>query len=140
MNAVGKPRPLPRGEERTWYEGAAQGQLLIQRCTACGRAIFYPRAVCPQCHAPDPAWIAASGGGTLHSYSVLHRAGTPGWEADVPYVVALIDLDEGVRVMGNVLDAVPSTVRIGMRVHVTFQDRGEGLVVPQWTPDAESAS
>ena len=131
--AVAKPGPTPRGEERTWFEAAAERRLLIQRCSACGAAVFFPRSVCPVCHDDALGWADAAGTGTVYSYTVLHRAGKPGWEGDVPYVVALIELDEGPRLMGNLLEADLAQVRIGMPVRVTFEQRG-ALTVPQWVP------
>ena len=131
--AVAKPGPTPRGEERTWFEAAAEGRLLIQRCGACGAAVFFPRSVCPVCHDDALEWADAAGTGTVYSYTVLHRAGKPGWEADVPYVVALIELDEGPRLMGNLLEFDLAQLRIGMPVRVTFEQR-DALTVPQWVP------
>jgi uncharacterized protein len=90
--------------------------------------------VCPVCHDAALEWADAAGTGTLYSYTVLHRAGKPGWEEDVPYVVALIELDEGPRLMGNLLDVDPAQVRIGMPVRVTFEQRDATLTVPQWVP------
>ncbi|MBW3609857.1 MAG: Zn-ribbon domain-containing OB-fold protein [Actinobacteria bacterium] len=131
--AIAKLGPTLRGEERTWFEAAAEGRLLIQRCGTCGAAVFFPRSVCPVCHDDALEWADAAGTGTVYSYTVLHRAGKPGWEADVPYVVALIELDEGPRLMGNLLEVELPQVRIGMPVRVTFEQR-DALTVPQWVP------
>lgn len=130
---VAKPVPTPRGEERAWFEAAADGRLLIQRCGACAATVFFPRSVCPVCHDDALEWAGAAGTGIVYSFTVLHRAGKPGWEADVPYVVALIELEEGPRMMGNLLEVDPAQVRIGMPVRVTFEQR-DALTVPQWVP------
>lgn len=132
--AVAKPAPAPRGEERAWFEAAAEERLLIQRCGACDAAVFFPRSVCPVCHDDALEWVDAAGIGTVYSYTVLHRAGKPGWEADVPYVVALIELEEGPRMMGNLLNVEPAAVHIGMPVRVIFERRDDSLTVPQWVP------
>lgn len=132
--ADAKPAPTPRGEERTWFEAAAAGRLVIQQCAVCRAAVFFPRSVCPVCHDDALEWADAAGTGTVYSYTVLHRAGKPGWEADVPYLVALIELDEGPRLMGNLLDIDPDEVYVGMPVRVTFERRDDTLTVPQWVP------
>lgn len=129
-----KPRPTLRGEEAPFYAAAAEGRLVLQRCPSCGRIVSYPRTLCPHCHDGAPEWIDASGRGTVYSFSVLHRAGSPGFEADVPYVVALVDLEEGVRMMANLMNVPAEQVEIGMPVSVTFERRADDLVVPQFEP------
>ena len=129
-----KPRPPLRGEEALFYAAAAEGRLVIQRCPSCGRFVFYPRTLCPHCHDAAPEWIDASGRGTVYSFSILHRSGSPGFEDDVPYVVALVDLEEGVRMMANVVNVASQQVEIGMPVSVTFERRADDFVVPQFEP------
>ena len=135
MSREGRPKPLPepRGEERWFFDAAAGGHVGLCRCGSCGRA-FLPRAVCPFCWTADPEPVTASGLGSVYSFTVCHRAGMPGFEADVPYVVGLIELEEGVRLLANVLQVDPAAVAIGMPVKAVFEDRGEGLVVPQFAP------
>lgn len=127
-----KPRPQLRGEEAPFYAAAADGRLVLQRCPSCVRIVFYPRTLCPHCHVGTPEWIDASGRGRVYSFSVLHRAGSPGFEANVPYVVALVDLEEGVRMLANLVNVPPGEVEIGMSVSVTFERRAEDFVVPQF--------
>ena len=129
-----KPRPQLRGEEAPFYGAAADGRLVLQRCPSCERIVFYPRTLCPHCHHGTPDWIDASGRGRVYSFSVLHRAGSPGFEANVPYVVALVDLEEGVRMLANLVNVPPEEVEIGMPVSVTFERRAEDFVVPQFEP------
>jgi uncharacterized OB-fold protein len=128
-----KRRPVPRGEERHFFDAAAEGHVGLSRCRSCGRA-FLPRAVCPFCFTEAPEPVFAAGLGTVHSFTVCHRAGAPGFEQDVPYVVALVELDEGVRLVSNIVSVPPASVRIGMPVRAVFEDRGEGLVVPLFEP------
>lgn len=132
-SAPAKPRPFPRGEEKAWFEAAAEGWLALGSCRSCG-AWFLPRTVCPKCWSQDVEIARSSGRGEVYSFTVLHRAGRPGFEDDVPYVVALIETEEHVRVLTNLVGVDPGVVRIGMQVEVTFEDRGEGLTVPQFTP------
>ena len=129
----GKAIPFPRGEERAWFDGAREGRLALTRCRACG-AWSLPRVVCPQCWSQDVEVATASGRGEIYSYTVLHRAGRPGFEADVPYVVALVALDEGPRVMTTIVGVEPADVRIGCRVRALFERRGE-LAFPVFTPE-----
>lgn len=138
-----KPIPQLRGEERPFFAAAAEGRLAIQRCSECGQNVFFPRTVCPHCHRGRPEWIDAAGAGTVYSFSVVARSAIPGYADEVPYVVALVELDEGVRLMANIVNVAPDEVRIGMPVRTTFERRrdgaGEELAVPQFEP-AEGAA
>lgn len=129
------PRPLPARDNvsSAYWDGCAAGKLLIQRCTACGAHQFYPRAMCTAC-AGEPEWVESSGQGVVHTFTVLHQNKTPPWGALGPYVVAMVELDEGVRMMTNIIDAEPGEVRIGMRVAVEFIEAGEDVVIPVFVP------
>ncbi|MBX6352530.1 MAG: Zn-ribbon domain-containing OB-fold protein [Thermoflavifilum sp.] len=126
--AHGIPRPVEDADSRPFWEGCREGVLRIQRCASCGRHVFYPRLLCPHCFSDQLSWVEASGAGRIHTYTVVHRAFGP-FQADVPYVVALVDLDEGVRMMTRILGD-RSSVRIGARVRVEFVEADEGLVLP----------
>jgi hypothetical protein len=129
----GKAVPFPRGEERAWFDGAREERLALTRCRACG-AWSTPRVVCPKCWSQDVEVATASGKGEIYSYTVLYRAGRPGFGADVPYVVALVALDEGPRVMTTVVGVEPEQVRIGTRVRAVFERRGD-IAFPVFTPE-----
>ncbi|MBI5445910.1 MAG: Zn-ribbon domain-containing OB-fold protein [Deltaproteobacteria bacterium] len=96
------PRPLIDDDSRSFWEGAREQRLMIQRCGDCGKAVFYPRCICPHCFSEKLSWIQASGRGRIHSYTVVHRA-LPPFKDQTPYVVALIDLEEGVRMISRVV-------------------------------------
>jgi len=130
------PNPVPQPESRAFWEGAARGELRIPQCTACGRPHFYPRRFCPYCHADGIQWVRASGRGALHSFTIVHRAFVPRFAGSIPYVPALIDLDEGVRMPSRLLHDAPdpAAIRIGMRVSVRFVDAADGLKVPVFAP------
>lgn len=130
---MAKPRPAPSAETRPFWEACARGELLYQYCTACSRAQFYPRAHCAACQAPRPEWRRSAGLGSVYSHTTVHRAPTPAFKPMVPYVIALVDLDEGFRMMMNVLDCEPSTVAIGARVRVVFRE-SDGALLPQAVP------
>jgi uncharacterized OB-fold protein len=112
--------PVPDAVSLPFWEGIAEGVLRVQRCGACGRHVFYPRAVCPYCASSELDWVDASGRGQIHSYTVVHRA-PPEYRDEVPYVVALVELDEGVRMMTRLVDVEPAAVRVDLPVEVAIQ-------------------
>jgi uncharacterized OB-fold protein len=127
-------RPLPAKDpvSAPYWEAAARGELLIQRCPACGNRQHYPRAACTQCGA-TPEWERASGRGTIHTYTVIRQNHARPFRDELPYVVAMVELEEGPRVMGNV-DGPVDDVHIGMPVEVYFQTAEEDLGIPFWRP------
>ena len=116
-------------DSRPYWEGLAQGELRIQRCDACARAIFYPRALCPHCFSARLSWIVASGKGIIYSYTVAHQAFGP-FAAEAPFVVAIVELEEGVRMMTRIIDAPREHITIGAAVQVTFATVGEHFTLP----------
>jgi len=106
------------GPERTYQDKLAQGVFEIQRCAGCGKHVFYPRVLCPHCGADRLEWIAPSGRGTVYSTTVVRRKETDGGD----YNVALIDLEEGPRMMSRVVTVAPTAVRIGMTVKARVTD------------------
>lgn len=112
-----RPYPVPDRDTAPFWEGAAAGRLRIQRCTDCGRHVFYPRAVCPHCTGDALEWVTASGRGVVHSFTTVHRTAEE-FREEVPFTVALIDLQEGVRMMARLDHARPV---VGMAVEVTFE-------------------
>ena len=118
-------------ETRFWLEGAAAGELRIQRCAECGSLRHPPRPMCPTCHSLRWETVRASGKGTVYSYVVYHHRPPSGLE--VPYAVLLVELEEGTRVVGNLVGADPGSVHVGDPVEVVFvSDDGDDLVLPQW--------
>lgn len=127
-----KPVPVPDADSRAYWAGANQNEFRLQRCRDCGKAQFYARSVCRHCQGHALAWQVAAGLGRVASFSVIHRAPTPAFAGDAPYVLALVDLDEGVRFMCNVLRCDPASVRIGLRVRLCFESRpGSEQKIPQ---------
>ncbi|GLZ09215.1 hypothetical protein Acsp03_66810 [Actinomadura sp. NBRC 104412] len=125
--------PMIDADTRPYWDGVARGELLLQHCLSCTRAIFYPRAVCPLCFSTELEWRPASGTGTVYSYTVLRRA-FGRFATNPPTVVALVDLDEGVRMMTHLVEVDPADVRIGSRVKVTVKTVEDGLSLPCFTP------
>jgi uncharacterized protein len=131
--AEGRPfRPAIGPDTRFFWDGARDGELRVQRCAECGRLRHPPGPMCPACHATEHDHVVANGRGTVHSYVVHHHPPVPG--RTPPFVVALVDLEEGVRVVGNLLDCPPGQVRIGMPVELVFEQVDEELTLPQWRP------
>jgi uncharacterized protein len=124
---------LPDPDSEPYWQGAAAGELRYQRCGHCDAAIFYPRALCTNCGAPDPDWSVSEGLGTVYAVSVVHRP-PPSFAGQAPYAVLLVDLDEGFRMMSRFVDATPDTVSVGDRVRVIFQDGPDGRPTPYFTP------
>ncbi|MFE4855621.1 Zn-ribbon domain-containing OB-fold protein [Streptomyces sp. NPDC056670] len=111
---------------RPYWDAAAEGRLLIRHCAACDRAHHYPREFCPYCWSEDVRWRPASGRATLYTWSVVHRNDLPPFGDRVPYVAAVVDLDEGPRMMTEVVGCAEADLRIGMELHVTFRSDAEG--------------
>lgn len=134
------PLPLPvpvmdRVSEPYW-RAAAERRLVLCACTRCGTPMFYPRIACPSCGSDRLEWREATGAGTLYAFSVVHRAPDQAFRARVPYVIGLVDLDEGPRMMTNIVDCPVEAVRIGMRVAVCFEARTDQITLPQFRPAA----
>jgi hypothetical protein len=126
-----RPLPAPDSNERPFFEAAARGELLYQRCPQCRHAQFYPRAACTACGA-DPEWATAAGRGTVHTYTVVRQNGMPPFKDQLPYVVAMIELPEGVRMMGNVTDCDADEVGVGAPVEAYAVEFEVGLALPFW--------
>ena len=124
-----KPIPRPSPETRTFWEAAKEKRLLLPQCNHCGRFFFPPAQRCRYCLSTDIAWVESKGMGRIYSFVVYHRSYHPSFEADIPYVVAIVELDEGVRLLSNIVGTPPETVRCDQRVRVTFMER-EGASIP----------
>jgi uncharacterized OB-fold protein len=129
------PLPVPTPETRPFWDAARRHELCLQRCRTCGRYLFYPRVACPHCFGPELEWRRVSGRGTLHTFTVVHR-GQRGFPLGPPYVIAIVELDEGVRLMTNLVDvaADPAAIRIGMPVEVVFEDVSPEIALPRFRP------
>jgi uncharacterized OB-fold protein len=134
-----KPLPGPDGVSSPYWAGVAGGRLLVQRCPECGKRQFYPRALCIACGG-TPEFEEASGSGSVHTFTVIRQNGLPPFTSELPYVVAMVDLDEGPRVMGNVTGCPPEDVYIGMRLRAYGVEAEPGVAIPQWEPDPGPAT
>lgn len=132
------PVPLPTPETAPYWEGTKAGELRLPYCTDCAAFFFYPRPFCPSCNSDDVQWRTASGLGRLASYNINHRP-FPAFNTDQPQVIALVRLDEGVRLMSNIVgvEPRPENLPLGLRLRVQFEPRGDQML-PVFTPEKES--
>lgn len=128
------PLPRPYQDTEAYWAAAREHRFVIQRCKTCGEHQFYPRGVCSHCLSSDLEWMDASGRGTVYSYSVNYRAPHPGFADDLPFVLAIVELEEGPRMMTNIVDCDPESVTIGMAVTVTFDDVTDEVTLPKFRP------
>ena len=129
-----KASPKPTPETAPYWDACNRGELRIQRCNTCERAFFYPRAACPNCTSSDVTWITASGRARLHTYLINHRP-APGFEGEAPYAIAVVELEEGPRMMTNIVGVpnIPEQLELDMPLEVRFEARGDQMV-PVFTP------
>src|ERR1041385_4142676 len=132
MPSPSKPAPRATPETQPLWDGTASGELRLQRCQSCDAYYFPPRPFCPSCLGDDVAWETISGRGTLHSYVINHRP-APGW--DEPYAIAVVQLDEGPRMMTNIvgIENTPDNLVLDMALEVAFEPRGD-MALPVFQP------
>lgn len=131
---VTKPVPLPDSISAPFFDGARQGRLMLQCCAACGKWSFPVRERCPHCFAAKLEWRQASGRGTLYTFAIMHQVMNPGFAGAVPYNIAQIDLEEGVRMTSNVVGIPNNALKIGMKLEAIFEDVGQDVSLPKFRP------
>ena len=128
MGEYQKPLPIPNEDTKPFWDGLKEHKLRIQKCSQCGQFRFPPRIICPYCMSLESEWVEVEGRATVYAFTVVHRAYTPAYESELPYVVAIVELEEGVRLVTNIVGCKPQQVAIGMRVELSFED-----VTPEFT-------
>ncbi len=128
--------PSMTADTQFFWDGVKEHKLLVQRCTECGRLRHPPRPMCPHCRALEWDTVEASGRGTVYSFVMPHHPPMPGF--DGPYVVALVDLEEGTRLVTNLVDLAPEQVSVGMPVRVRYEEFDGGVVLPLFGPEETS--
>jgi uncharacterized OB-fold protein len=130
-----KPVPATDPDSAPFWAGCREHRLLLQQCNACGAFRYPPGPLCPHCRGRESEWVQSAGRGRVYSWIVVtHPVPKEVYAADVPYVVALIELDEGVRIASNIVGCAPADVRGDMRVEVRFDDLAPGVTLPRFTP------
>lgn len=131
---IDRPVPVPDAATGPYWAAAQEGRLVMPRCADCGKYHFYPHPLCPHCSSAKLEWTTVSGRGTLYSYTVVHRAPSPAFAAEVPYVVAVVELAEGPRLMSNLAGCAPEAASIGMPLQVAFRKLSESVTLPVFKP------
>jgi uncharacterized OB-fold protein len=129
---------VPTPETAEYWAGCRRHELVIQRCKDCATYQFYPRALCTACASRSLEWIKASGRGKVRSFTVVRRAVSAEYSSDVPYVVALIELEEGPTMMSNVVGCDAEQVSMDMPVEVAFEEWTVEVTVPMFKPRANA--
>jgi uncharacterized OB-fold protein len=129
-----KPLPYLDEENRPWWEALKRHELYIQKCEECGALRYYPRAQCPYCLSPRTEWVRCSGKGTIWTFTVMHQNQAAGFRDSLPYVMAMIDLAEGLKMMTNIVDCPPEQVKIGMPVEVVYEDVTSEVTLAKFRP------
>ena len=135
---AGRPVPAPSGVAAEYFAAVETGELRYQDCPSCGHRQFYPRQLCAGCGG-EPVWAVSSGRGRVHTFTVVRQNLSPPFASLVPYVLAVVELEEGPRLMGNVTDCQVEDVKIGMAVEAYAVRVREGLGVPFWRPQVGSS-
>ena len=133
MSSLPTRPPVRTVETEPFWAGCAEGRLVLPRCDRCRHWIWYPRTFCPACAGTDVSWTEVSGDATVYSCTVVRR-GTGPYRDHAPYVLAYVELAEGPRVMTNIVDVDPESVRIGQPVRVVFDPAGDADALPRFAP------
>jgi len=136
MDTPAPRKPVPTIDEwtRPYWDAARAGKLTIQRCGDCGRHVFYPRHSCPFCSSDRLEWIQASGRGAVYTFTVVHNNAPSPFLGDMPFVIAVVRLEEGVQMMTNIVGCHPGEVRCDMPVEVTFEKLDDDFTLPKFKP------
>jgi uncharacterized OB-fold protein len=126
--------PTIDDDTQAFWDGTAEGKLLIRRCNSCGVHHYYPRNFCPECWSDDVEWVEASGRATLYTHSTVYVNDLPPFGEQVPYVAAVVDLEEGPRMMTRLTGVEPDGLEIGMALEAVFETVDEGVTLAYFQP------
>ena len=134
MENAEKPVPVVNPWARPFWEAAKEEKLIIQKCEDCEKHIFYPRIACPHCFSDDVEWVEASGKGKVYSFTVVLNNAPSSFIPDIPYVIAVVKLEEGVQLLTNIVGCDPEAVACDMPVEVTFEKLNDEFTLPKFQP------
>jgi uncharacterized protein len=134
MSALPTPAPTVTAETAPFWRAAASGELLLPRCARCERFIWYPRDFCPHCGVGDVGWVPVTGRGRIYSVTVVRRAPHPNYANAVPYSVAVVELDEGIRLLTNIVSPDLDGLAIGQPVEAVFDPVDDFRAVVRFQP------
>jgi len=131
-----RPKPLPviTDESRPFWDGCRQGKFLLQYCERCRQYQFYPRMYCMQCGAETLTWVESCGRGVIYSYTIIRQIKSAEFGNDTPYNVAIVQLEEGPRLMSNIVDIDPAHLRVDLPVKVVFDAVTDAISIPRFRP------
>jgi uncharacterized OB-fold protein len=132
---ISRPIPVPDADSEPFWEACREQRLIVQRCTSCGHRRFPPIGLCHRCRSWEFEWVEESRG-TVYSWVVIHHSPVESLRQELPYVVAVIDLGDGVRMPTQLVNIEPDAVEAGMAVEVTWQEIDGGLSLPFFSPSA----
>ena len=127
-----KPIPQISDETREYWEGCRRHELRVQKCRDCGTYIWYPQTLCHKCCSWNLEWTKIGGKGTVFTYTVVHHPTGKVWESSVPYVVVIVEMPEGIRMVGDLVGGTSANVKIGMPVEVVFDDITPEVTLPRF--------
>ena len=130
--------PEPTPITRPFWEGARKRLLSLQRCDKCAKYVFYPRGLCSHCGSAELTWTEVSGRGTVYSFTIARRPTMVGFQDEVPYVIAIVEVDEGPRMTTNIVGCDPESVRIDMRVEAAFERESDEITLVKFRPAGSS--
>jgi uncharacterized OB-fold protein len=134
MSELPVPAPTVSPEGADYWAATAEGRLALQRCTGCSHVIWYPRGFCPACEGRELEVITATGRGTIYSFTVIRRGAIGPYKGTEPYALAYVELEEGSRVMTNVVECDVDALQIGDAVTAVFHPTGEGTSLVRFRP------
>lgn len=131
-----KPLPVPDPLTKTYWDSVKAHAMQMQQCDACNKFVFYPRNVCPHCGARTLSWKSVSGKGKVYGFTISHQKGMPAFGEEVPYTIAVVELEEGVRMMTNLvgIEPDPNKIKVGMEVVVHYDDVTDAITLPKFKP------
>jgi hypothetical protein len=134
VSAYTKPLPQVTPEMKPFFDAARRHELAVQRCRGCGAYRFPARDICSRCLAREAEWTRVSGRGSVFSWAVMHQVYHPGFASEVPYAVVVIELEEGARLVSNLVECPPGEIRAGLPVEVVFDDITPEVTLPKFRP------
>ena len=134
FGAIEKPLPRPSEDSAPFWEAAFKHELRMQRCNDCAHLRFPPALLCARCLSANAEWTRLSGRGTIYSWVIVHQSQHPAFNPDAPYNVVIVELEEGPRLHGNLLDCANDAIRIGLPVEVVFDEVSGDTALVKWRP------
>jgi uncharacterized OB-fold protein len=134
MDTPQKPVPIVNPWAKPFWDAAREEKLMVQKCQDCDQHIFYPRIACPHCFSDKMEWVEASGKGTVYSYTVVTNNAPSAFIQDMPFVIAIVKLEEGVQMLSNIINCNPDDVECDMPVEVAFEKLDDEFTLPKFRP------